>query len=882
MRYGERVRPKGGAAWLAIAMGTGIIGTGWPGAVAAQVQAPDDTAPPLPPTRDVPPSEVTVTGKRIPGSAIGAVAPVAVLDAQALEAMGATSLSDLLKKMKALTNSSSGGEPVMLLNGRRIAGFADIQALPYEAMEKVEVLPEQEAARFGYLPTVRVLNFITKKKFRAITVNVLPGLATDGGGQTNMAEVTSARIDGPRRLTFSASHFRQNPVLQSQRAIAPDPDTLYATTGNVTGVNGASLDPRLDALAGRRLTLAGVPGDPAARGLLGAYADSLAGITDLGPYRTLLQRTDTIHAEAGLASPLTKSVSGALTLSMDATRNKGLNGLAPALLRVPGGLGVFPFADDTLLYRYLPDSVLHQRSTSMTLHAGGTLTGNIRRWSWAVTGNYDRLVARNTSETGVPLGGLQDAIAAGGDPMAAIDPATAVLRTRNRSRAASDTIGIKATANGPVFRLPAGEAQLTVTTDYSRIDSSATTNLALVAAAPIEGVGRTMRGASVNAAVPLASAREGSLSFLGELQLSALAGVSQVSDFGRLSTSNLGLNWTPFRPLQLNASINVDQTAPAVTQLVAPVLTTPNTPFFDYVTGRSTLVTTIFGGNPDLAPEKRRITTLGLSVQPIKDKEIRLGVDYVDTRIDNQAASLGGATPAFQRVFPDLFVRDALGQLTSVDLRPVNLAFERERKLRISVNFSGPLGKVPPPPAPPAPAPAPALGAAPATAKTTPPPRPPKRPPYLWVSATTNYRLEDRLTLRTGGPVLDLLDGATLNGTGGRPRWDVDLNANLSYGPMSLGLYGRIQGPTRIRSDIAASDLRFSGRNWLVVYTSLDMHKLVDKPWTDKMRLNLTVENLLNDRINVTDRNGNIPNRFQPAFIDPIGRSIRLGVRKLF
>ncbi|WP_320453845.1 TonB-dependent receptor domain-containing protein [Sphingomonas sp. CFBP8993] len=877
MRYGGKARARAGAAAMAI-----VFGTGEPGTASAQEQPPSATPVQSAPSPDdtPPPSEVTVTGKRIPGSAIGAVAPVAVLDAQALEAMGATSLSDLLKKMKALTGSSSGGEPVMLLNGRRIAGFADIQALPYEAMEKVEVLPEQEAARFGYPPTVRVLNFITKKKFRAVTVNMLPGLATDGGGQTNMAEVTSARIDGPRRLTFSASHFRQNPVLQSQRAITPDPDVLYATTGNVTGVNGAALDPRLDALAGRTVTMAGVPIDPAARGVLGAYANSPAGITDLGPYRTLQQRTDTIHAEVGLASPLTKSVSGALTLSMDATRNKGLNGLAPALLRVPGGLGVFPFADDTLLYRYLPDSVLHQRSTSMTLHAGGTLTGNIRRWSWAVTGNYDRLVARNTSETGVPLGGLQDAIAAGGDPMAAIDPATATLRTRNRSRAASDTIGIKATANGPVFRLPAGEAQLTVTTDYSRIDSSATTNLALVAggaaAAPIEGVGRTIRGASVNAAVPLASAREGSLSFLGELQLSALAGVSQVSDFGRLSTSNLGLNWTPFRPLQLNASINVDQTAPAVTQLVAPVLTTPNTPFFDYVTGRSTLVTTIFGGNPDLAPEKRRITTLGLSVQPIKDKEIRLGVDYVDTRIDNQAASLGGATQAFQRVFPDLFVRDALGQLTSVDLRPVNLAFERERKLRMSVNFSGPLGKVPPPPAPPAP------GAAPAAAKTTPPPRPPKRPPYLWVSATTNYRLEDRLTLRTGGPVLDLLDGATLNGTGGRPRWDVDLNANLSYGPTSLGLYGRIQGPTRIRSDIAASDLRFSGRNWLVVYTSVDVHKLVDKAWTDKMRINLTVENLLNDRINVTDRNGNIPNRFQPAFIDPIGRSIRLGVRKLF
>lgn len=352
-----------------------------------------------------------------------------------------------------------------------------------------------------------------------------------------------------------------------------------------------------------------------------------------------------------------------------------------------------------------------------------------------------------------------------------------------------------------------------------------------------------------------------------------MAGVSQVSDFGRLGTSNLGLNWTPFRPLQLNASVNVAQAAPAVTQLVAPVTATPNTPFFDYVTGRSTLVTTIFGGNPDLAPEKRRVTTLGIAVQPIKDKEIRLGLDYLDTRIDNQAASLGGATPAFQRAFPDLFTRDALGQLTRVDLRPVNLAFERERKLRLTVDLQTQLGRSPPPPA--------AQPAADA-AKTLPPPRPRKQPPSLWLSATTNYRLEDRLTLRDGGAVLDLLDGATLNGTGGRPRWDVELNGNLSYGAFNLGMFGRLQGPTRIRSDIAASDLRFSGRTWLVLYSFIRMDKIVAKPWAKGLNVNVTVENILNDRITVTDRDGRTPNRFQPALIDPLGRSIRVGVRKLF
>lgn len=859
MRFKGRARLHAGAGWTAI-----VLGLAMPIGATAQEAPPPATPDPLPAPL---PDEVTVLGKRIPGSVIGAVAPVAVLDAKALEALGATNLADLLKKVKALTSSSGGGEPVMLLNGRRVSGFSEFQSLPYEAMERIEVLPEQEAARFGYPPNVRVMNFITKKKFRAVTVFEMPGITPEGGGGTNYAEVTSARIDGPRRLTFNISHLRQDPVLQSQRDIVPDPDTLFATTGNVTGVNGASLDPRLDALAGRSVTLAGVPIDPAARRTLAAYANSPAGVTDLGPYRTLQPLSDTIHSEVGLASPLTKTVSGSLILSMEAIQTRGLNGLAPALLRVPGELGNFPFANDTLLYRYLPDSVLHQRTTSMALHAGGTLTGDVRRWSWAITGNYDRMVSRSTSETGVPLGALQASIDAGGDPMAAIDPVTAARRDLNRSRAVSDTIGVKATANGPVVRLPAGEAMLTVTTDYARIDSDARTNLSLAT----DAVGRTMRGASINANVPIASAREGSLGFLGEMQLSAMAGVSQVSDFGRLSTSNLGLNWTPFRAVQLNASVNVAQTAPAVTQLVAPVLATPNVPFFDYVTGQSTLVTTIAGGNPGLAPEKRRVTTLGIAVQPIKDKEIRLSTDYVDTRIDNQAASLGGATPAFQRAFPDLFVRDALGQLVSVDLRPVNLAYERERKLRVTVDAQVTLGKAPPPP--------PAPGA---DAKAAPPPPPPKPRPSLWLSATTNYRLEDQLTLRGTGPVLDLLDGATLSGTGGRPRWDVDMNGNFSYGVFNLGVYGRLQGPTRIRSDIAASDLRFSGRTWLVLYSFVRMEKVVKKSWAKGMNINVTVENLLNDRINVTDRNGQTPNRFQPAYLDPIGRSIRVGVRKLF
>ena len=105
MGYRERARPRGGVGWSAVVLGLAI-----PTGAMAQAD----------PGEQAPPAEVTVTGKRIPGSVIGAVEPVAVLDTEAIAALGAPSLAELLKRVKSLTSSASGGEPVMLLNGRRV------------------------------------------------------------------------------------------------------------------------------------------------------------------------------------------------------------------------------------------------------------------------------------------------------------------------------------------------------------------------------------------------------------------------------------------------------------------------------------------------------------------------------------------------------------------------------------------------------------------------------------------------------------------------------------------------------------------------------------------------------------------------------------------
>jgi iron complex outermembrane receptor protein len=179
--------------------------------------------------------DVVVTGRRIPGSAIDDVQPLAVFDQDAIRAIGAPNLRALLDRLKSLTTSADGSDPVYLLNGRRISSLSELESLPPEAIERTEILPESEAARFGFSPTARVSNFITKKHFRALTLQELAGTATEGGGETNYAEINSTRIDGPRRLSVSMSYFRFNPLLQSERNLVQDPDDPFTIEGTVAG-----------------------------------------------------------------------------------------------------------------------------------------------------------------------------------------------------------------------------------------------------------------------------------------------------------------------------------------------------------------------------------------------------------------------------------------------------------------------------------------------------------------------------------------------------------------------------------------------------------------------------------------------------------------------
>jgi iron complex outermembrane receptor protein len=812
--------------------------------------------------------DVVVVGKRMIGSAIGDTDPVAVLDAAAIRALGVTNITDMLRLLRPLTTSASGADPVFLLNGRRVSGYGEIQSLPPEALAQTEVLPETEAARFGFPSTVRLVNFITKKHFRSLSVEQGAGTTTEGGGSTALAQIVSTRIDGPRRTSLTIGYDRQDPLRGTRRFTVPDSSGLFDSVGNIVGIGG-SIDPALDALAGRPVTTAAVPLEPASRGLLAGYVAGANAprVTNLAAFQSIEGR-DTLKVDGTQALPIGRTVMASLNLTMEAQRSDALAGLGSAVLRVGVQNPAVPFARDVLLYRYLPEAgALRRRAQSLNLHAGGTVQGSLKRWLWTLTGNYDRSRVNAAVDQGIVTGPLQAAIDAGGDPFAPLSAAESENRIVSRARSVTQTATGNATATGPVFALPAGDVRMTLTGDLARSTSSSASSGAIF---PAVDVGRTTRAASVNLDLPITSASRGVLDAIGTLSANGTIGVSSVSAYGSLVNSAVGFTWSPVVPLQFTGSVTTSQTAPAISQLTNPVVSVPNAPFFDFVTGTSVLASVIAGGNTALLPERRRISTIGTSYKPFKARELRFNLDYVETRITGQVGNIGSVTPALQAAFPDRFVRDANGRLFSVDLRPVNLLRERERKVQAKVSLFMQLGPEPKPPqAPPA--------------KDAPPPPPPKARPMIYSFLAGTVRLDDILVLRSGQPRLDLLGGDSIDGTGGRPRYEVQGNLGGSLGPFNGGVYAQWQASTRIRSDIASADLSFSGKTYLGFYSTFDAAKLAPRAlWAQKMTFQLQLQNILNDRIAVRDRNGATPYRFQPAFLDPYGRLVKLSVRKVF
>lgn len=912
-----------------------------PGALLAQERAQDQPqGGAAAPDED----EIVVTGQAPRGSVIGNIQPEQSLGAADVRALGATSISELITELAPQTN----GTPVILLNGKRISSFSEIQDIPSEAIARVDILPEQVALSYGYAPTQKVVNIVLRQRFRAETAQLRGGTTTQGGGENGEVEGGLLRIRGDNRFSLNLEYNRAADLLESERGIvSAAPGRPYAIDGNITSaIAGAQIDCALSALAGQPVTVAAVPASAA--GAPPSLSSFVAGantpeVSDVTRYRTLSSATESFAANATLSRAL-GGVSATLNARLQLSDSDTLQGLSQAALTLPGGSPFSPFASDVTLYRYLTQAgALQQQVRGNTGHVGLTLNGGLGRgWLWSFTGNGDLSVTNTHTDRGVATGAIQSAIDAG-DP--AVNPygtfAGTLLGTRivDSARAKSQALQGDLLVSGSPFDLPAGKVMTSIRVGASANGFSSRSLRGGIASST--DYNREIGSGQVSVDLPITSRSRGVLGAVGDVSVNVNAAAQHYSDFGTLSTLGYGLRWKPVAAVQILASASQDRAAPTGAQITDPLISTPNLSVFDYATGQSVFVTQLSGGNPGLRESVRDQFRLTATVKPFEKPNLTLTATYLNSRTRNPIFAFPTPTPAVEAAFPQRFLRDADGNLLQIDARPLNFLRAQSEQLRWGFDLSVPLkshiqkvieawraagskpedrpkelddiraafmrgrpprqgGDAPPPP--------PgdgagqggerggrgASGAGPGGGGF-------RGPPgggfgggpggagggRLSFSLYHTWHFTENILIAPGIAPLDLLDGDATGSSGGQPRHE--LQARIGYSNNGIGarlgvdwesgthVDGALGGNSRLDfGSLATVDLRLFAN-----FTQ--MPSLVKRvPFLRGARVQISVDNLFNQRRDVTDATGMTPLRYQPGYLDAQGRTVSISFRKLF
>jgi hypothetical protein len=519
-------------------------------------------------------------------------------------------------------------------------------------------------------------------------------------------------------------------------------------------------------------------------------------------------------------------------------------------------------------------------SRTVAVQGGAALNTALGRWQLTLTG--DGGVTR--TETRI-------------ERRAPIDVAN--IRTANLA-----TLG---TLSGSAFRLPGGDASLTLKAGYAH---TGTVSRDTRTGGALTSLDRDDFSAGFNLAVPITSRRENFGAAIGDLSFNFSAGLNQLSDFGTLTDWSTGLTWKPIAELAFQASYFVNQAAPSLADLGNPLIVVPNVPVYDFARNETALATITSGGNPFLRSETQRDLKLGINWELPGLRNSNLLAEYFRNRSDDVTAAFPVLTPEIEAAFPGRVTRDLGGRLVAIDRRPVTFAETRGERLRWGFNVGGTIGKA-------APGPMGAGGPGPGRPGGGPPGgRPPGggspgggRPggggggggglggPMLamllggqgrWsVSLYHTWRFAETVLVAPGGPALNLLDGDALTG-GGVARHALEFEGGAFHKGFGLRFNGSFTAPTRIEASGApgTSDLRFGSllRIDLRAFVNFDQQRKLVKalPFLKGARLLLVAENLLDQRQKVTDSSGAVPLGYQPDYLDPRGRFLGLDFRKLF
>jgi len=483
---------------------------------------------------------VTVTGTRIRGGVTAS--PTITIGAQQIQQEGFTDLGEVIRSVPqnfsggqnpGVAPGASQGSPsnhnitggssmnlrglgpdatLTLLDGRRMSysGFSqavDISAIPVEAVERLEIVPDGASAIYGSDAVGGVANVILKRDFNGVTLGARYGGATEGGLITREYDVTAG--------------------------------TTWATGGLIAAGEKTSNDP--------------------------IYADQRDYTQSMYQPTTLWQGND---LRSGVLS-LHQSLGDAVELHLDAIGNKRniMTEQATASVYAPQGT-------ETKTTLVAP-SLEIWLSNDWTLTLSGAVGKDRTSYAQQIVSRADGAIAANN------IGAY-------------------------RNKSLTYEIG----AEGPLFTLPGGEARLAAGAGYRYNDfrdlSGNTVNA--------DG-DESSRFAYAELSLPLIGPEQD----IGGIDRLELTGAvrTEDGDYGRVTTPKLGVIYSPTADFSLKASWGKSFKAPTLEQRHSSQLAIYY-PASTFGTGypADAAVLWLFGGNPDLRPERARTWSTSLAFHP--------------------------------------------------------------------------------------------------------------------------------------------------------------------------------------------------------------------------------------------------------------------------
>lgn len=804
------------------------------------------------------PDEIVITAQRYGEAKVEAETEIAE---EEIAAYGADNIDEVIKRLGPIAGAGDE-EPIILVNGQEVGFDRSVLGYPPEALNRIAILRPEAAARYGHPPGRRVVNLVLKKSFASRDGNAGFQWATRGGQYGGNLSVSQVAIAGPMRWNAQLRVALDSALRTSARNVPPHAGPVDLV-GYVTGPNQGEIDPALSQAAGQMVTVAAFPGAFPERALVLDDFAATANRTypgDPRDYETLRPSRRNLMLQLGATRPV-GPFNASLSINASTNASNASRGLPMASFILPADNPWSPFASDVLVVRPLAaDRLLRQETRSESLGIALTLSGQLGGWQTSFSANYSRNWSNGLYERGVDIVRIQDLLNRGDPDLSPYTPwSSSLLRTEN-SRSNGENMSARFNVSRPVFTLPAGPVTVSISgsAGRNRSENYRTSNVEGPIATDISQ--REQFNGQLSLAIPVSRQGQAEIGPLGDLTVDLSAGGQAQTGSRTQKRFGAGFTWSPFSNLQIRGTFDRQDAVPTFEELDAPRVETTRR-IYDFIRQEAAEPVWITGGNPQLRSGSRQGLSLSAQLRPLASQMLTLDIGYRQRSGTGGVASFPELTPVIEAAFPERITRDAAGRLVAVDARAINIERVSEAELSSSIAV-----RLPDP------------GAKPAN------PGGKARDPLRY-SLTINHsvRLKREFVTRAGMPVIDQLRDT------GQPRHAVSLQALAGNSDFGGDINATWSSAARLRNS-GASGPQQEYRYRQPLHVRLGLYVDPGDVLTPgkrsgplrNMRVSLDVDNLFDSYRRARLSDGTIPAGYSRDEVDPLGRTIRLSVRKRF